>query len=36
MDMEIKVDHAAFQEKKRERIEELRRPQGESFSVCKS
>jgi hypothetical protein len=28
MDMDIKVDYAAFQENKRERIEELRKPQG--------
>jgi transcriptional adapter 2-alpha len=28
MDADIKVDYAAFQENKRERIEELRKPQG--------
>jgi len=28
MEMDIKVDYAAFQERKRERIEELRKPQG--------
>ena len=33
MDMDIKVDYAAFQENKRERIEELRKPQGQSCSV---
>lgn len=30
MDMDIKVDYAAFQEDKKERIEELRKPQGKS------
>lgn len=28
MNLDIKVDHADFQEKKRERIEDLRKPQG--------
>lgn len=33
MDMDIKVNHDEFQEKKRQRIEELRKPHGQSATT---